>query len=874
MGGMKVILTHEHTDFDALASLLAASKLYADAIPVLPRDLNRNLRDFLALYRHVLPFKTVEELPRGRIEKGIFVDTQSAQLVRGMTRKTDVLIIDHHPCRKHLPEHYHCRHEAVGATTTILVERIMEQGIPLTGVEATLLMLGIYEDTGSLTYFSTTPRDLRCAAWLLDQGAKLDVVRDFLHHPLSPSQQRLLERLYDAAKVHEINGYTVILTTARIEEPVEEISTLAHKLRDLYDPDALFLLVATGDAVQIVARSTTNNIHVGEIAKALGGGGHMRAAAALVRNQPVEKLEKRLLHLLEQKIRPQVTVREIMSWGVNRVTTATTVAEVARRMATRGHEGFPVVDEAGNLQGLVTRRIIDMAMRHNMQQQPVSRVMRVGAVTVRLNDAIQTVQKKMIASSWGQIPVVDDQGKMVGIVTRTDLLKLWGEETPAAPPRVTEQLASSLPPSLIALLRRSGEVAAEMAYPLFIVGGFVRDLLLGLPNFDLDFVVEGDAVALAQHLAREFGGRVRPHRRFGTAKWIRDEEAFSAGRPLPDGAPASLDFATARTEFYESPTALPTVERSSIKLDLHRRDFTINTLAIRLDGDYWGELLDFYGGRNDLEAGVIRVLHSLSFIEDPTRILRAIRFEQRFGFTIEPRTAELMQEAVDMLRRVSGPRIRHELELILQEKLPEKALRRLDEVGVLREIDPELVWDNRLDEKFQILRQTLAHLPEPPAAAERLYFALWLYDLTPAAHKRILKRLRPASLTDKLIRECERLRGRTPSLSVPRLPDSELDRLLSPFSDAALLVARVACDDPTLRQRLQAYQEKLKPVRIHLSGEDLRRWGVKPGPIYRQVFQEVRAALLDGRIHTPEEEIALAKDILATSSAEEQASHS
>ncbi|RUA15642.1 MAG: polynucleotide adenylyltransferase, partial [Clostridia bacterium] len=381
---MEVILTHEHTDFDALASLLAASKLYPNAIPVLPRDINRNLRDFLALYRQALPFRTTEELPRGPIEMGIFVDTQSAQLVRGMTRKTDIRIIDHHSCRKHLPKNYHCWHEAVGATTTILVEQIMGRSIPLTGVEATLLMLGIYEDTGNLTYFSTTPRDLRCVAWLLEQGAKLDVVRDFLHHPLSPGQQRLLERLYDVAEVHEINGYTVIQTAARIEEPVEEISTLAHKLRDLYEPDALFLLVAMDDAVQVVARSTTNNIHVGEIAKALGGGGHMRAAAALVRNQSIEKIQKRLLHLLKQKIRPQVTVREIMSWGVNAVTTATTVTDVARRMATRGHEGFPVVDENGRLQGLVTRRIIDMATRHGMQNEPVRKLMRTGSITVYL----------------------------------------------------------------------------------------------------------------------------------------------------------------------------------------------------------------------------------------------------------------------------------------------------------------------------------------------------------------------------------------------------------------------------------------------------------------------------------------------------------
>ena len=468
----------------------------------------------------------------------------------------------------------------------------------------------------------------------------------------------------------------------------------------------------------------------------------------------------------------------------------------------------------------------------------------------------------MIESGWGQIPVVDDEGRMVGIVTRTDLLKLWGDQTPPERDSVAELMEERLPPGLISLQRRIGQVAARMGFPLYTVGGFTRDLLLNRPNFDVDFVVEGDAVALARELAHEFGGRVRPHRRFGTAKWIRDEEAFAAGRTLPDDTPPSLDFATARTEFYEAPTLLPVVERSSIKLDLHRRDFTINTLAIRLDGKHWGELLDFYGGRKDLEDGVIRVLHSLSFIEDPTRILRAIRFEQRFGFTIEPRTAELMVEAVDLLRRVSGPRIRHELELILQEAAPEKALQRLHEINVLREIDEELSWNERLAQKFRELRQEIADQPQLPASIERLYFALWLYDLTPAAHKRILDRLRPSSATVKLIREGERLRARSHQLLQLELPPSELDRLLHKFSDAILLVARVATDDPLLRERLRFYQERLRPVEIHVTGADLRQWGVKPGPIYRRVFQQVRAAVLDGRIHTPEEELALARRIL------------
>ena len=295
-------------------------------------------------------------------------------------------------------------------------------------------------------------------------------------------------------------------------------------------------------------------------------------------------------------------------------------------------------------------------------------------------------------------------------------------------------------------------MASALSFPLYAVGGFVRDLLLGQPNFDVDLVVEGDAIRLAQALAQRFGGRVRSHRRFGTAKWIlpesltltNDDGTTYAGSELPE----SLDFVTARTEFYEHPTALPTVERSSIKQDLHRRDFTINTLAVRLTPDHWGELLDFYGGRKDLADGMIRVLHSLSFVEDPTRILRAARFEQRFAFRIEPRTEELIAGALDLLDRVSAERVRHELELILAEAEPERALCRLGELNVLARLHPQLRCDAWFRAKASELRAALGQVSHPhnqspaamtltPAAAPRLHLALLTYPLPGCGRGRV-----------------------------------------------------------------------------------------------------------------------------------------
>jgi tRNA nucleotidyltransferase (CCA-adding enzyme) len=698
--GIQLILTHENTDFDGLAAQLAAWKLYPQAVPVLPRRPNRNLRDFLTLYWDELPYVRYEDLPRRPdIDRIILVDTQTLVTPRGMTGETAVQIIDHHPLSRDLPPNWTYSGEEVGATTTLLLERIVAAGLSINQVEATLLTLGIYEDTGSLSYPTTTGRDLRHATWLVEHGANLAVVSDFLHHPLTDDQLALYDALLDSAEAIDFAGHTIVIATARAEGYVEEISTLAHKIRDLYDPAGLFLLVDLGEYLQLVARSTTDAVDVGHIATHFGGGGHTRAAAALIREQTVEAAHRHLIDYLERHIHPTETVAQIMSYGVHTLPADITVDEAAEAMVRYGFEGFPIVGQDGQIVGILSRREIDRAKRLRLGSNPVRDYMTKGNIEVVPGDSIERLQQVMTQHGVGQVPVTSD-GEIVGVVTRTDLIKLWA--TPAhKPPRpreIAKKIKDALPCPLLDLLQEASQQAHDMGYPLYVVGGFVRDLLLGESNLDMDLVVEGDAIRLARRLARQIPARTRSHKQFGTAKIIL------AGRVAEFGIP-SLDFATARMEFYAHSAALPEVERSSIKADLHRRDFTINTMAIRLDSGHYGELLDFYGGEQDLKNGLIRALHSLSFVEDPTRIMRAARFEQRLGFVIESRTAELIDGALSMLSRVSGERIRHELYLILEERQPERVLCRLNALGVLNQIHPQLGCSEDILGLFPHLRQ-------------------------------------------------------------------------------------------------------------------------------------------------------------------------
>ena len=868
---MDVILTHENADCDAVASLLGASRLFPTATPVLPRRVNRNARAFLALYGSDLPYVDPGDLPRGRIKRAILVDTQGLTSLRGMGRGLRVDIIDHHKLDRELPPNWTYGGELMGATTTLLVEAISARGLKLSYVEATLLLLGIYEDTGSLSYVMTTPRDVRAAAWLLDQGASLAVVNEFLHHPLAPEQRALYERLLEQAESLEIEGHTIIIACAEAPSYNEEISTLAHKLRELLEPSALFVLIGLNGHTQLVARSTSDDIDVSAVAKHFGGGGHRRAAAALIRDRSHQATCQELRALLPEVVRPGVTVAQVMSRGVQVLSPGDTVADAAERMRRTGHEGFPVVED-GQVVGLLTRRAVDRALQFEMGDTRVAQVMDAGSATVSAHDSVKRLQRLMIESGWGQIPVVEDAA-LVGVVTRTDLIRLWGTSPePALRREVSAMLERGLSPPVLALVRHISAAAQEQGCVPYFVGGPVRDLLLGSPLFDIDLVIEGDAITLARHVAAGLGGRVRTHKQFGTAKWLLSgrvwrnlAQSAQGGDWALDQPPlSSLDFVTARTEFYTYPTALPEVARSSIKQDLHRRDFTINTLAIRLDPDHWGELLDFYGGEADLANGVIRVLHSLSFVDDPTRMLRAARFEIRLGFQLDPRSQELFADALPLLKRVTGGRIRQELALIFAEAEPEQVLCRLEALDVLAQIHPDLRCDRWLRAKCRTLCDEL----EPQAwglsqdVRAFLYLALLAYRLSDAGLERLIDRLKLVRVQAADLRLTHDLKRALPWVSRSRTT-SAIYRRLQPYPARVLALAWAITDSKRVRQRLRRYHTTWRLVEPELSGADLKAMGLRPGPLFSRLLAAIRDARLDGKVGTRAEEEALVRQMVA-----------
>jgi tRNA nucleotidyltransferase (CCA-adding enzyme) len=869
---MRIILTHEQADFDALASLLGAFLLDESAIPVLPRRMNRNVRAYVTLYGAELPFVDPRDLPNEPVESICLVDTQTMATVRGVGMDTRVHIVDHHPIRTDIPSYWTITSEDVGATTTIFVEDLQEKNGGLSMIQATTLLLGIYEDTGSLTYTRTSARDLHAASYLLEQAANLRIAADFLNHPLSIEQQKLYDTLREHLESYRIHGHTIVIACGNAQGLDEELSTVAHKLRDLLDPDALFILITTRSGVQMIGRSTSDHIDVAQITARFGGGGHSRAAASLIKGREVDEVHEELIDLLPEFVRPAITVSEIMSHNPQVLAPDTPVQVAAERMQRYGYEGYPVVQD-GRVVGLLTRRAVDRALAHKLNLNAAS-LMNGGEVVIHPDDSIDHLQHLMTDTGWGQIPVINEgDGEIIGIVTRTDLLKiLTAETTQQGRPNYAEKLEGAMPKARLELLKAVAAIAFEQKSAFYIVGGFVRDLFLERPSQDFDLVVEGDAIALARQLQGRYGGRLTTHARFGTGKWlianIRSDLANSLTEPgHADDLPQFLDLISARTEFYTHPTALPTVERGSIKLDLYRRDFTINTLALRLDGSHYGELHDYWGGMNDLRDGLVRVLHSLSFVDDPTRMLRAIRFEQRFDFHIEKRTQDLLYEARSLIGQISGDRIRHELDHILDEDQRVRMLERMSELGLLGEIHPALVWDDECRENLRML-SSLDNKPltgvnldlQRGSNRRRLAYILWFIHLPVEKIKAILRRLRYPTTQSKVVLSASHLWKDLPWLANAKL--SQIANRLEDVPALAIYAVFLAARNEHVCSNLQAYLNRINLITPTVTGYDLQRRGLPPGPIYKYILGAIRDGWLDGKIENVDQEQAYLDELI------------
>jgi tRNA nucleotidyltransferase (CCA-adding enzyme) len=868
---LEIIIPHVNTDLDALGAAVGAQVLSPRAAIVLPGSPGPLAADFISLHRYYVRVRSAREIDLASVTRAIVVDTSDPDRLgplKGVTERAEVHLYDHHPPEPDdLQPSLEVR-EMVGATCTLIAELIEEAGAPLTPVQATAMLLGIYADTGSLNHMGTTERDARAAAFLLSQGANLRAVGRFIQGTYTPDQQALLHQLQTRGRWLTVRGARIRLVTADCADYVLGMALVVHRLLQIQPAHSLFAVVKMGSRIYLVGRSEVPWVDTGKVMAVFGGGGHAQAASAVVKGATMAGVIERLEAVLAEQVAQPPLARDIMTAPVKTILQSLPVREAERLMLRYGHSGLPVVDEAGALAGMISLRDVDRARRHDYAHVPVKGMMVHRVVTVPPEMPVDEVQDLMLQNDVGRLPVVEGRN-LVGIITRSDLL---GQVYGGPPPRWHRTLYEAPGPArrshdpaarevsravehataaLQDLFRTAGAVAEEVGVSVYAVGGFVRDLLLGRPNLDLDIVAEGNGIRYAGALAAALGGRVTEVPRFQTAHIYLDGESTEI--------PSRIDVATARREYYEHAAALPLVEHADLREDLYRRDFSINAMAIPLGPEGPGGLVDFFGGWQDLQNRQIRILHSLSFVEDPTRILRAVRFAARYGFVLEPETARCALEAIreGFLDRVSVERRRNELLLMLQEPHTAAAMAGLQELGMLKHLLPGA----RLDEELRNLLARVEQLPDelPDLAAEA---PLWPVKLAVMLHRLPLAEGLKAATQLKLRRDDARLLVHTLSnwriaadamLSVG-LNRAEVVRVLADWPPAGLLFLALVAGPEPVRQ----YWRQWRHLRLAITGTDLIDAGIPAGPMIGRILARVLADRLDGQAPAREEQLARA----------------
>ncbi|MFM5887371.1 MAG: CBS domain-containing protein [Dolichospermum sp.] len=883
---MDLILCHTTADFDALGAAVGLTCLQPGSKIVLTGGAHPPVRDFLTLHRDEYPLIERRSVIPEKIRSLTVVDTQKrdrlgkAAMWFNLANVEEIIIYDHHLEQEGDIPSTESYIEEVGATTTLMVERLQKSNISLNSAQATVMALGIHVDTGSLTYKQSTARDALALGWLMQQGANLSVISTYRDPGLSPQLQQLLSQALENLEYLCLRGYTIAWVTIKTDSFVPGLSGLASEIIDLTESDALLLaneypLSEEDWRLTVIGRTQIPQTNLNQLFTSYGGGGHSQAASLNLRTKDSQVILQQLLDGLKEQIPHPPIARDLMSSPVRTIRPETTIAEAQRILLRYGHSGLSVVNNQDLLIGIISRRDLDIALHHGFSHAPVKGYMTSNLKTITPDTSLPEIESLMVTYDIGRLPVLE-QGQLVGIVTRTDVLRelhqLTIQNTQSQIPnydqnlRLNYELEKRLTPQLCQLLNIASQEAEKRGWHLYLVGGAVRDLLLSetenrtLMINDIDLVVDGfhkaanvgAGVELAKALQEIYqNARLEIHGAFQTAAllWHKDMLLDSLW----------VDIATARTEFYPYPAANPEVEASSIRQDLYRRDFTINAMALRLTYPRAGELLDFFGGFIDLKNQQIRILHANSFIEDPTRIYRGVRFAVRFGFSLERQTETYIRYAINsgVYNRTSQEnsktpalqtRLKTELKYILAATYWQSALELLNNLGALQCIHPTLKLDRELNRQLNLLKHLFKKFDKKQTLINwQMRLEVLIAYLKPEYREKVAKNLQLADDSISRLEKLSEIQSEVMRLLPTFEKPSQTVYLLKKYDLQTLIL--IALQSPRkIRRRIWQYLTTWGNIQPLLNGNDLKQLGYKPSPQYKQMLDDLLTATVDGII--------------------------
>lgn len=876
---MKIIVSHVNQDFDSLASVVAAKKLFPDAVPVYPGAIEKNARNFLNDFPEIIDYTKVRDIEEEKIETVILLD--SRQPHRTILNKLDysgskIIIFDHHPHHKNDIKGDEEVVKYWGATITILLQDLIEKNINLSPEEATLFALGIFEDTGMLTYPSLTLHDMKALEYLLEHGANFTIIRNYISYELNPDQARIYHQLLDSFEVYNFSGVSMIIGDAESNNYVDGISILTHKLMDLGNHKVGFIITQMKERVHVIGRSRIAGVNVSKICEKFGGGGHPSAASAVVKDRSKLQVKEALIEELKRISNNLLNAAEIMEKDVVTVSKNTKI-DSAYKILKENNKNIILVTDNNEIAGYLTRDDLKKADAHRLNRKNIMEIISFNFDIIGPNTKIYSIYKKIFSEN--NILIVRFKNNIRGIITKRTIKPFVPHEFTRDPIRVFTKkyhysitsnagkfLKKYLPPELFCLLKKIAHISDQNGFNAYLVGGFVRDLLLAIlkkrhdkvRRFDFDIVSTIDGIKFAKTIAKKLGAKVRTHRKFNTALLIFPKDSVLKGQEF------RIDVATARKEKYKHPGALPTVSASTLRKDLFRRDFTINTIALNLSENNFGKVVDFFGGQNDMKRGLVRVLHNLSFIDDPTRIFRGIRFSGRLNFRIEEHTEHLLKNAIKShyIKNISGKRIFEELKYIFDERNPVPMIKKLAEYKALYFLSPEIRFDENMEElvlaTFKVISWYNLLFAEKTIKTWIPYLLSLIYYVSPEEKRRICKEFYITKKDGYII---TRVKNNVPKLlnklnrSQKIVPSKVYDILHNSSIEILLFIMAFAKDNLLIEKKISLYLIELINEKPFLTGKELLKMGFKPGPGIGRVKKRLLYQKLDGKVQSKDDEI-------------------
>ena len=426
---MEIITTHKNSDFDAVASVFAATRIYGQALAVLPKSLNPNVKAFISLHKDIFVFKTPGEVDLTAVSRLVSVDAPRWSRLEGLKKLRDKKDLDIHIWDHHEGSGDTCASKAfiekVGATVTLLVLQLEIDHIPITPIQATLFLAGIYEDTGSMSFPSTTAKDARAVAFLLAQGGDLAIIQNFLRPTYGPKQKDLLYEMLKTARREKLDDYTVSIGVLEIKGHVPGLSLVVDMYRDILNVDVAvgIFFEKARDRCLVIGRSTPETVDIGAVMQVLGGGGHPNAGSALLRNVSMEDAAAWVYDLLKRNHSATVKISDLMSYPVFSVSPHTTMEEVALLLRKKGCTGFPVT-EGRKVVGIISRRDFRKIRKDSQMKAPVKAYMSTKVRQIDLESGFISAVKLMVREDIGRLPVVEE-GNLIGIITRSDTMRYY-----------------------------------------------------------------------------------------------------------------------------------------------------------------------------------------------------------------------------------------------------------------------------------------------------------------------------------------------------------------------------------------------------------------------------------------------------------------